>query len=45
MASLHLYQEMTTEVNQHIKVQGQDLPQQQESTFYFQWTPVKEKRR
>jgi hypothetical protein len=36
------YQEMSTEVNQHIKVQGQDLPQQQKSTFYYQWTPVSE---
>jgi hypothetical protein len=38
------YQEMTTEVTQHIKVQGQDLPQQQKSTFWYQWTPVKEEK-
>lgn len=38
------YQEMTTEVAQHIKVQGQDLPQQQKSTFWYQWTPVKEEK-
>lgn len=38
------YQEMTTEVTQHIKVQGQDLPQQQKSTFWYQWTPVEEKK-
>ena len=38
------YQEMTTEVSQHIKVQGQDLPQQQKSTFWYQWTPVKEEK-
>ena len=36
------YQEMSTEVTQHIKVQGQDLPQQQKSTFWYAWTPVKE---
>jgi hypothetical protein len=35
------YQEMTTEVAQHIKVQGQDLPQRQKSVFYYQWTPMK----
>src|SRR5438105_3153595 len=38
------YQEMYTEVNQHIKVQGQDLPQQQKSTFWYAWTPVKEEK-
>jgi len=38
------YQEMSTEVTQHIKVQGQDLPQQQKSTFWYQWTPVKEEK-
>jgi hypothetical protein len=36
------YQEMTTEVTQQIKVQGQDLAQQQKSQFFYQWTPIKE---
>ncbi len=38
------YQEMNTEVTQHIKVQGQDLPQQQKSTFWYAWTPIKEEK-
>ncbi len=38
------YQRMKTEVAQHIKVQGQDLPQRQMSVFYYQWTPVKEEK-
>jgi hypothetical protein len=38
------YQEMTTDVVQQIKVQGQDLTQKQSSTFWFQWTPVKEEK-
>src|SRR5262245_27101275 len=38
------YQEMSTEVGQHIKVQGQDLQQQQKSLFYYQWTPIKEEK-
>lgn len=38
------YQEMSTEVAQHIKVQGQDLPQQQKSTFWYAWTPIKEEK-
>ena len=41
-AFVPFYQEMSTEVTQHIKVQGQDLPQQQKSTFWYAWTPVKE---
>ncbi|VTR93539.1 unnamed protein product [Gemmata massiliana] len=36
------YQEVTTEVTQVIKVQGQDLTQKQKSVFWYQWTPVKE---
>jgi hypothetical protein len=36
------YQEMTTDVVQQIKVQGQDLTQKQSSTFWFKWTPEKE---
>lgn len=36
------YQEMSTQVTQIIKVQGQDLTQKQDSTFYFKWTPVKQ---
>jgi Family of unknown function (DUF6263) len=38
------YQEMSTEVTQVIKVQGQDLTQKQSSTFWFQWTPTEEKK-
>lgn len=38
------YQQMTTDVTQVIKVQGQDLTQKQKSTFYYQWTPVKEEK-
>ncbi len=37
------YQEVTTNVIQVIKVQGQDLTQNQSSTFYFEWTPLEEK--
>ncbi len=36
------FQEMKTSVTQVIKVQGQDLTQKQESTFYFKWTPTKQ---
>ena len=36
------YQKMTTNVLQVIKVQGQDLTQKQESTFYFEWRPLKQ---
>lgn len=35
------YQETTTQVTQIIKVQGQDLTQNQNSTFWFKWTPTK----
>lgn len=38
------FQEMSTEVTQFIKVQGQDLPQSQKSTFWYAWTPVKEEK-
>ena len=36
------FQMMKTEVTQVIKVQGQDLTQKQDSTFYFKWTPEKQ---
>jgi hypothetical protein len=36
------YQRMKTDVQQFIKVQGQDLTQKQESTFFFKWVPVKQ---
>jgi hypothetical protein len=36
------YQKMETKVQQIIKVQGQDLTQKQDSTFYFKWTPEKQ---
>lgn len=38
------YQEMSTDVAQIIKVQGQDLNQAQKSTFWYQWTPLKEEK-
>jgi len=38
------YQEMSTDVTQVIKVQGQDLTQKQKSTFWYQWTPIKEEK-
>lgn len=38
------YQEMNTDVGQIIKVQGQDLSQHQKSTFYYQWTPIKDEK-
>lgn len=37
------YQEVATTVTQIIKVQGQDLTQEQKSTFWFEWTPLEEK--
>lgn len=36
------YQKMSTNVTQVIVVQGQNLTQKQESSFYFQWTPTKQ---
>ena len=36
------HQKMSTNVTQVIVVQGQNLTQKQESTFYFQWTPTKQ---
>lgn len=36
------YQQLTTNVQQVIKVMGQDLTQSQDSTFYFKWTPIKQ---
>ncbi|MBN9519814.1 hypothetical protein J0H58_15035 [bacterium] len=36
------YQKTQTIVAQIIKVQGQDLTQKQESTFFFKWTPEKQ---
>jgi hypothetical protein len=37
------YQEQFTKVRQIIKAQGQDLTQTQESTFYFEYTPLDQK--
>ncbi len=34
------YQKSSTTVSQVIKVQGQDLIQKQESTFYYKWEPI-----
>jgi hypothetical protein len=36
------YQSSQTNVTQVIKVMGQDLTQQQDSTFYYKWTPIKQ---
>jgi hypothetical protein len=36
------FQKMTTDVTQVIKVQGQDLTQKQDSTFFFKWSPEKQ---
>lgn len=36
-----IYQKTNTEVAQIIKVQGQDLTQKQQSTFFYKWTPEK----
>jgi hypothetical protein len=36
------YEKMSTDVSQVIKVMGQDLTQNQQSIFYFKWTPVKQ---
>ena len=36
------FQKMSTNVTQVIVVQGQNLTQKQESTFFFQYTPVKQ---
>jgi hypothetical protein len=33
------YQEMKTETKQTMKVSGTDVPQNQEQTFWFSWTP------
>ncbi|AWM36140.1 hypothetical protein GobsT_60910 [Gemmata obscuriglobus] len=38
------YQQVETKVTQVIKVQNQDLTQKQNSTFWYQWTPVKEEK-
>lgn len=37
-----VFQKVSTEVKQVIKVQGQDLTQQQKSEFFFKWTPEKQ---
>ncbi len=34
------YSEVSTKVTQVVKVQGQDLTQNQESTFWYEWTPT-----
>jgi hypothetical protein len=36
------YQTMTTDTNQIMKVMGSDIKQDQNQTFYFSWTPVKQ---
>ncbi|HJZ53549.1 MAG TPA: DUF6263 family protein, partial [Gemmataceae bacterium] len=36
------YQQSTTKVIQVIKVQGQDLTQTQESTFWYKWEPLRQ---
>jgi Family of unknown function (DUF6263) len=37
------YSEISTNVTQIVKVQGQDLTQKQESTFWYEWTPTEQK--
>jgi Family of unknown function (DUF6263) len=37
------YSEVTTNVTQIVKVQGQDLTQKQESTFWYDWTTIDQK--
>src|SRR5947209_17360 len=34
------YQELTTSTDQTMKVQGNDIVQNQKQTFYFSWTPL-----
>lgn len=41
-AGKSFYQKTQTVVSQIIGVQGQNLTQKQESTFYFKWTPEKQ---
>jgi len=36
------WQELTTKTTQNLKVQGMDITQDQEQTFYFSWTPMKQ---
>jgi hypothetical protein len=38
-----IYQELTTDTKQDMKVMGQDVKQNQKQTFYFSWTPVEQK--
>src|SRR5262249_34771341 len=38
-----IYQELTTETNQEMKVMGMEVKQKQKQTFYFSWTPVEQK--
>ena len=37
------YQEMTTETNQTMTIQGNKVENQQKQTFYFSWTPKEKK--
>jgi len=38
-----IYQELTTETTQDMKVMGMDVKQKQKQTFYFSWTPTEVK--
>lgn len=38
-----IYQELTTDTTQDMKVMGMDVKQKQKQTFYFSWTPVEQK--
>jgi hypothetical protein len=39
------YQEVSTSVSQVITVQGQNLTQQQKSTFWYKWNPTKDEKK
>ena len=38
-----IYQELTTETTQDMKVMGMDVKQKQKQTFYFSWKPTEQK--
>lgn len=38
-----IYQELTTDTTQDMKVMGMEVKQKQKQTFYFSWTPVEQK--
>ena len=38
-----IYQELTTETTQDMKVMGMEVKQKQKQTFYFSWKPIEQK--